>query len=162
MMHDLYYSLKGKPFLMMESDPQLYQLAACQQAEAPGIAELSALQAVAHGSDSVCYFQWRASRGAEEKLHRAVVGHDGREDARPFRETAEVGETLEQMAFVADTRRVKQAAIVCMTGEQVDTGRLLRTAQTAAWATGRSRLATDKRPGPPPASPWISLTRKAT
>lgn len=39
-------------------------------------------------------------------------GHDGREDARPFRETAEVGETLEQMAFVADTRRVKQAAIV--------------------------------------------------
>ena len=112
MMHDLYYSLKGKPFLMMESSPSFTNWQPVSKQKRPGIAELSALQAVAHGSDSVCYFQWRASRGAEEKLHGAVVGHDGREDARPFRETAEVGETLEQMAFVADTRRVKQAAIV--------------------------------------------------
>ena len=112
MMHDLYYSLKGKPFLMMESSPSFTNWQPVSKQKRPGIAELSALQAVAHGSDSVCYFQWRASRGAEEKLHGAVVGHDGREDARPFRETAEVGETLEQLAFVADTRRVKQAAIV--------------------------------------------------
>ena len=112
MMHDLYYSLKGKPFLMMESSPSFTNWQPVSKQKRPGIAELSALQAVAHGADSVCYFQWRASRGAEEKLHGAVVGHDGREDARPFRETAEVGETLEQLAFVADTRRVKQAAIV--------------------------------------------------
>ena len=32
MMHDLYYSLKGKPFLMMESSPSFTN---CQQAEAP-------------------------------------------------------------------------------------------------------------------------------
>lgn len=57
---------------MMESQPQLYQLQPVSKQKRPGIAELSALQAVAHGSDSVCYFQWRASRGAEEKLHGAV------------------------------------------------------------------------------------------
>ena len=37
---------------------------------------LSSLQAVAHGSDTVQYFQWRKSRGSSEKLHGAVVDHD--------------------------------------------------------------------------------------
>ena len=43
-------------------------------------------------ADRMLYFQWRASRGAEEKFHGAVVGHDGRQDARAFTETVQVGE----------------------------------------------------------------------
>ncbi len=112
MMHDLFYSLKGKPFLLMESSPSFTNWQPVSKQKKPGIAMLSALQAVAHGSDSVCYFQWRASRGAEEKLHGAVVGHDGRTDARPFRETVQVGEALEQVAQVAASGRPKQAAIL--------------------------------------------------
>lgn len=112
MMHDLFYSLKGKPFLLMESTPTCANWQPVSKQKKPGIAMLSALQAVAHGSDSVCYFQWRASRGAEEKLHGAVIGHDGRSDARPFRETAAVGAALERLAPAAGSKRPKQAAIV--------------------------------------------------
>ena len=51
-------------------------------------------------------------RGAEEKLHGAVIGHDGREDARPFRETVGVGQKLEVLSEIATVCRTKQAAIV--------------------------------------------------
>ena len=112
MMHDLFYSLKGKPFLIMESSPSFTNWQPVTKQKKPGVAMLSALQGVAHGSDSVCYFQWRASRGAEEKFHGAVVGHDGRSDARTFRETAEVGAALEQLACAAGAGRPRQAAIV--------------------------------------------------
>ena len=112
MMHDLFYSLKGKPFLMMESSPSFTNWQPVTKQKKPGMAMLSALQAVAHGSDSVCYFQWRASRGAEEKFHGSVVGHDGRSDTRIFRETAQVGAALEELACAAGRQRPRQAALV--------------------------------------------------
>ena len=43
MMHDLYYSLKGKPFLMMESSPSFTNWQPVSKQKRPGIAELSAL-----------------------------------------------------------------------------------------------------------------------
>ena len=112
LMHDLFYSLKQKPFLMMESSPSFTNWQPISKQKKTGIASFSALQAVAHGSDSVLYFQWRASRGAEEKLHGAVVGHDGRADSRSFRETVEVGAQLEQLAAAVAQKKPKQAAIV--------------------------------------------------
>ena len=57
MMHDLYYSMKGKPFLLMESSPSFTNWQPASKQKKPGIAELSALQTVAHGADSVLYFQ---------------------------------------------------------------------------------------------------------
>lgn len=112
MMHDLFYSMKDKPFLLMESSPSFTNWQPVSKQKKPGIAELAALQTVAHGADSVLYFQWRASRGAEEKLHGAVIGHDGREDARSFTETAQVGQRLEALAEITAVKREKQAAIV--------------------------------------------------
>lgn len=112
MMHDLFYSLKRKPFLLMESSPSFTNWQPVSKQKKPGIAMLSALGAVAHGADSVQYFQWRQSRGAEEKFHGAVVGHDGRTDARPFVETAEVGAALQQIAALAGAPKQPQAAIV--------------------------------------------------
>lgn len=112
MMHDLFYSMKDKPFLLMESSPSFTNWQPVSKQKKPGIAELAALQTVAHGADSVLYFQWRASRGAEEKFHGAVVGHDGREDARSFTETAQVGLRLEALAEITAVKREKQAAIV--------------------------------------------------
>ena len=61
LMHDLYYSMKGRPFLLMESSPSFTNWQPISKQKHPGIAELAALQTVAHGSDSVLYFQWRAS-----------------------------------------------------------------------------------------------------
>lgn len=112
MMHDLFYSMKDKPFLLMESSPSFTNWQPVSKQKKPGIAELAALQTVAHGADSVLYFQWRASRGAEEKLHGAVIGHDGREDARSFTETAQVGQELETLSEITAVKREKQAAIV--------------------------------------------------
>ena len=112
MMHDLFYSMKGKPFLLMESSPSFTNWQPISKQKKPGIAELAALQTVAHGADSVLYFQWRASRGAEEKFHGAVVGHDGRQDARAFTETVQVGEKLESLSKITAVQREKQALIV--------------------------------------------------
>ena len=112
MMHDLFYSMKGKPFLLMESSPSFTNWQPISKQKKPGIAELAALQTVAHGADSVLYFQWRASRGAEEKFHGAVVGHDGRQDARAFTETVQVGEKLEKLSEIIAVQREKQALII--------------------------------------------------
>ncbi len=40
----------------------------------------SSMQAVAHGANSVQYFQFRKSRGSTEKFHGAVVDHYGGSD----------------------------------------------------------------------------------
>ena len=112
MMHDLFYSMKGKPFLLMESSPSFTNWQPISKQKKPGIAELAALQTVAHGADSVLYFQWRASRGAEEKFHGAVVGHDGRQDARAFIETVQVGQKLESLSEITAVQREKQALII--------------------------------------------------
>ena len=78
------------------------------------------LQAVAHGSDSVLYFQLRQSQGASEKFHGAVIDHYGKDDTRVFREVTEVGEVLEQIQETVGTTMRSQAAcsmIVKMTGQ---------------------------------------------
>lgn len=62
---------------------------------------LSSLQAVAHGSDSVQYFQWRKSRGSAEKFHGAVIDHQGTEHTRIFAEVAKLGKTLQKISTVA-------------------------------------------------------------
>ena len=112
MMHDLFYSLRGEPFWLMESTPSVTNWQPISKVKKPGMAMFAGLQAIAHGSDAVMYFQWRQSRGASEKFHGAVVGHDGREDNRVFQETAAVGRALEALSDLAGTRREKQAAIV--------------------------------------------------
>ena len=105
LMHDLFYSLKGQPFFLMESTPSFTNWQPVSKVKKPGMAMFSALQAIAHGSDSVMYFQWRQSRGASEKLHGAVVSHDCHEDNRVFVETCRVGEALKQLSFVAGEKK---------------------------------------------------------
>ena len=96
--HDLNRSLKdGKPFLLMESTPSQTNWKPTNGLKPPGIHQLLSLQAVAHGSDSVQYFQWRKSRGSFEKYHGAVVDHCGTEDTRVFKEVTEVGHILQKL-----------------------------------------------------------------
>ena len=111
-MHDLIYSVKGKPFWLMENAPGATNWQPISKAKKPGVNILAGLQTVAHGADGVLYFQWRQSQGSSEKFHAAVVSHDGREDNRIFVEAAELGRLLGEMSFVAGEPRQKQAAIV--------------------------------------------------
>lgn len=110
---DMMRSLKGgEPFLMLESAPGMAQWFWHPCHKAPGLALLSALQAVAHGSSAVMYFQWRKSRGNFEKFHGAVVDHAGHEHTRVFREVAETGACLEQLAPLISSRVTAEAAIL--------------------------------------------------
>ena len=110
--HDFYRTLKGRPFLLMESTPSLVNWKPYNKLKRPGLDVLSSLQAVAHGSDSVQYFQWRKSRGSSEKLHGAVVGHDGTANTRVFRSVQKTGEILKSIDEVAGTVTNAKVAVV--------------------------------------------------
>jgi beta-galactosidase len=110
---DMMRSLKGgEPFLMLESAPGMAQWFWHPSQKEKGLPLLSALQAVAHGSQSVMYFQWRKGRGNFEKFHGAVVDHAGHEHTQTFREVAETGECLERLAPLVATRAHAEAAIL--------------------------------------------------
>lgn len=98
MIHDLNRSLKGgQPFMLMESTPSITNWQPVPKLKRPGMHMLSSLQAVAHGSDTVQYFQWRKSRGSSEKFHGAVVDHVGHEHTRVFLEVSELGALLKKL-----------------------------------------------------------------
>ncbi|HLQ97405.1 MAG TPA: beta-galactosidase [Candidatus Dormibacteraeota bacterium] len=109
---DLYRSLKQQPFLLLESTPSQVNWHKVNKAKRPGMHLLSAMQMVAHGSDSIMYFQWRKSRGSSEKFHGAVVDHDNSTENRVFQEVAKVGETLEKLNSVVGTNRPADVAIL--------------------------------------------------
>jgi len=111
--HDMMRSLKqGKPFFLMESTPSATNWQPLSKLKKPGMHILSSLQAVAHGADSVQYFQWRKSRGSVEKFHGAIVDHVGHIDTRVGREVSELGRILEAMAPVAGSRVEAKVALI--------------------------------------------------
>lgn len=111
--HDLNRCLKGgKPFMLMESTPSLTNWQGVAKTKRPGMHLLSSLQAVAHGSDTVQYFQWRKSRGSSEKFHGAVVDHCGHENTRVFGDVAQVGEALKKLSPVLGTTVRPDVAVI--------------------------------------------------
>ncbi|MEU0943167.1 beta-galactosidase [Streptomyces canus] len=96
--HDLIRGLKGgAPFWLMEQTPSTTACRDVNPLRRPGELRLATFQAIAHGADAALYFQLRASRGACEKYHGAVIGHAGRDDTRVFREVAALGAELERL-----------------------------------------------------------------
>lgn len=110
--HDQYWSLKQKPFLVMESTPSLVNSHTINKSKRPGMHILSAMQQIAHGSDSTLYFQWRKSRGNSEKSHGAVVDHDNSNTNRVFKEVSAYGKRLEDIAEIKGAGKDVKVAIV--------------------------------------------------
>lgn len=110
--HDLNRSLKQKPFILMESTPSQQNWTPIAPLKRPGMHRLASMQAVAHGSDAVMYFQWRKSRGSCEKFHGAVVDHVGHENTRVFRDVAQVGTDLKDIPQVVGTTNPAEVAII--------------------------------------------------
>lgn len=98
--HDFFRSLKRRPYLLMESAPGCVNWKEFNKLKRPDMEKLSALQAIAHGSDSVLYFQWRKSRGCSEKFHGAVVDHIGTDETRIFKSVTCTGVTLEKIGEI--------------------------------------------------------------
>ncbi|MDE7333925.1 MAG: beta-galactosidase [Lachnospiraceae bacterium] len=114
MNHDLMRGLKqGAPFVLMEQTPSVTNWLAYNALKRPGVMRLWSYQALAHGSDSVLFFQMRRSIGACEKYHGAVIDHAGHEYTRVFREVKALGRELGRLGGETLGSRVKaQAAIV--------------------------------------------------
>ena len=111
--HSIMRSLKpGQPFMLMESTPSLVNWQPFNKLKRPGMTKLAAMQTVACGGDSVLYFQWRKGRGGYEQYHGAVVDHDGRSDARVFREAAETAEMLQELREVLGTVVKAEVAVI--------------------------------------------------
>ena len=88
MAHALMRGLKGGRFMLMEQTPSVQNWRPYNSPS--GVMRLWSYQAVAHGADTVMFFQPR-SIGACEKYHGAVIEHVGHEHTRVFRECAELG-----------------------------------------------------------------------
>lgn len=111
--NDFYRSLKGgQPFLIMENTPSLVNWHKINKLKRPKVHFLSSMQSLAHGSDSVLYFQWRKGRGASEKFHGAVVDHVGNENTRVFKEVTEVGLALEKLKDIQRAEKNSKVAVI--------------------------------------------------
>lgn len=108
MVHDVMRGVKhGKTFALMEQTPSVSNWHTYCALKRPGVMRLLSYQALAHGSDTVMFFQMRRSIGACEKYHGAVIDHVGTENTRVFREIAALGAELENLEDTTLAARTK-------------------------------------------------------
>ncbi|MEK4745982.1 beta-galactosidase [Niallia sp. FSL W8-0177] len=98
MCHDLMRGLKdGQPFMLMEQTPSQQNWQPYNSLKRPGKMRAQSYQTIAHGADTIQFFQLRRSVGACEKFHGAVIEHVGHENTRVFREVRELGNELQNL-----------------------------------------------------------------
>lgn len=96
MRHDYMRGLKdGQPFMLMEQTPSQQNWQPYNSLKRPGVMRLWSYQAIAHGADTVMFFQLRRSVGACEKYHGALIAHAGHEHTRVFKECTQLGMELQ-------------------------------------------------------------------
>jgi beta-galactosidase len=83
--------------MLMEQTPSSQNWQTVNALKRPGQMRLWSYLAVAHGADSVMYFQWRRGRGGREMLHGAIVAHAGHQNTRVFREVSRLGAELDRL-----------------------------------------------------------------
>ncbi|EEJ72833.1 beta-galactosidase [Lactobacillus ultunensis] len=96
-LYDLMRSLKHQPFMLMESAPSSVNWQPYSPLKRPGQMAATELQAVAHGADTVQFFQLKQAVGGSEKFHSAVIAHSQRTDTRVFRELTDLGQKLKKV-----------------------------------------------------------------
>lgn len=112
MTHDLMRGLKQQPFMLMEQTPSQQNWQPYNSLKKPGQMRAQSYQTIAHGADTIQYFQLRRSVGACEKFHGAVIEHVGHEDTRVFRETAALGAELAQLSDIIGAQTQAQVAVI--------------------------------------------------
>jgi beta-galactosidase len=111
-LHDLNRSFKKKPFMLMECSPSVTNWKTVNKLKRPGLHILECLQCIAHGGDTIQYFQWRKGRGGREKFHGGVVDHFPNEQSRVFREIASLGKILASLDDIVGTTTPAEVAIL--------------------------------------------------
>ncbi len=111
--HAVMRSMKpDRPYLLMESTPSIVNWHPANRQMRPGIHRLASMQAVACGSDSVLYFQWRKGRGSFEQYHGAVIDHLGTDDTRVFKEVAALGAELKELSQICGSVIHSDVAVI--------------------------------------------------
>jgi beta-galactosidase len=89
----------GGPWMLMEHAAGAASWHPINQPKAPGEMTRHAIAHLGRGSDSVMFFQWRASRSGTEQFHSAMLPHAG-PSSRPFGEITRLGRHLEALREV--------------------------------------------------------------
>lgn len=101
MMHDLMRGLRdGQPFMLMEQTPSQQNWQPFNSLKRPGQMRQMSYHAVAHGADTVQFFQLRRCIGAGEKFHGAVIDHVGTNETRVFKEVKQLGKELANLGDI--------------------------------------------------------------
>jgi beta-galactosidase len=110
---DLHRSFKpGRPWMLMESCPDAPQWRHPVQLKRPKLHQAEMLQALGHGAEGTCYFQWRKGRAGGEKLHGAVVDHVGHEHTRVFTSVAELGARYQALSEIIGSETRSEVALI--------------------------------------------------
>ena len=102
---------RGRGWLLMEQATRLVYANGRVLSLLLGRMLRDSLGYVARGSDSVLFFQWRASRAGAEMWHSAMVPHAG-PDTVAFREAAALGAAVQRLGEVAGSTVTARAAVL--------------------------------------------------
>ncbi len=108
--HDLYRSVGGGRFGVMEQQPGPVNWARYNPAPLPGMVKLWTLEAIAHGAELVSYFRWRQAPFAQEQMHAGLNRPDNSADMAS-QEIAEVTALLERVGALPDTEQAEVALL---------------------------------------------------
>jgi beta-galactosidase len=89
----------GRPWILMEQSTSLIYQRDRILTKEPGRMLRDSVGYLARGSDSVMFFQWRASPAGAEMFHPAMVPHAG-PDTRIFGEVCELGQAVSRLGEV--------------------------------------------------------------
>jgi beta-galactosidase len=92
----------GRPWMLMEHATGASSWHPINQPKAPGEISRHAIAHLARGSDSVMFFQWRASTSGTEQFHSAMVPHAGSVSS-VFRDVVALGAQLAELAEIQGT-----------------------------------------------------------
>ncbi len=113
MRHDLMRGLKDEPFMLMEQTPSQQNWQPYNSLKKPGQMRAQSYQTIAHGADTIQFFQLRRSVGGCEKFHGAVIEHAGSDQTRVFREVARLGAELKEIgSTVIGSRNEARVGII--------------------------------------------------
>lgn len=101
----------GRPWMLMETSTSAVSWQPVNHAKREGELVRTALGHVARGADSICFFQWRASRSGAEKFHSALLPHSGTAGAG-WASSLELSALLDRLSPVVGTRVEARAALV--------------------------------------------------
>lgn len=101
----------GEPWLLMEHSTGAVNWQPVNPAKTAGQLLRNSLAHVAHGADTLGFFQWRAAKAGAEKFHSSLLPHAGTH-SRLWRDVVRLGEVCTRMTDVVGTRVEADVAIL--------------------------------------------------